>query len=379
MRKTFATFVIICGLTLLGIPVHAQPKFQYPVAKGSFGPRFYVQNWRLNSSAGNATIRAFFTPLFVAIHLSPKFDLSFSGAAAASSLKNGASQTLQGLTDTKIRGIMKFNDYHWLLHIGLNLPTGKNALEAQEVKVNNVLAETVLGFPLKRYGRGLEVDWGAAYAFAVSENLKAGLGAGILLKGEHAFLQNSPFRFNPGNEVSVTGGIDFKKNNLATHWNLLAKIFQKDQINGQAAFKEGTQIEAEGMMTFSQKKFAVVLALRDVIKADNVTYASGGEILSTVRDNFSGNIFWSTGQVTYNVSERLALTTSLGLNIFGKSEAQLGEAQLFNLGGGLQFKSSEHLMLNTAFSFSTGEAKDVQRRTWDLRGFLLTGGLSLRY
>jgi len=379
MRKKFASFLIVWGMILLNVSAHAQPKFQYPVEKGSFGPRLYVQSWRLSSSAGNVTIRAFFTPLFVAIPLSPKFDLSFSGAAASANFKNGASQTLQGLADTKIRGIMKFNDYHWLLHIGLNLPTGKNALAAPEVKVNNLLTETVLGFPLKRYGRGLEVDWGAAYAFAVSENLKAGFGAGILLKGKYAFLQNSPLRFDPGDEVSLTGGFDFKKNNLAARWNLLAKIFQKDQINRQAAFKEGTQLEAEGMITLSEKKFTVALALKDVIKADNVTYSSGGEILSTVRDNFSGNIFWSTGQVTYNASERLALTTSLGLSVFGKSEVQLGEAKLFNVGGGLQFKSSEHLMLNTAFAFSTGNAKDAQSRTWNLQGFLWTGGLSLRY
>ncbi len=379
MRKTFVILLIVFGSTLLGIPTHAQPKFQYPAEKGSFGPRFYFQTWRLNSSAGNATIRAFFTPLFVAIPLSSKFDLSISGAVASSSLKSGTSQTLQGLVDTKIHGIMKFNDYHWLLHFGLNLPTGKNALEAQEAKVNNVLTETVLGFPLKRYGRGLEVDGGVAYAFAVNENLKAGFGAGILLKGEYLFLQNSPLSFNPGDEVSVTGGFDFKKNNLVTRWNLLAKIFQKDQINGQAAFKEGTQIEAEGIITFSGKKFAAAVTLKDVIKAGNVTYASGGEILNAAKDNFPGNIFLSNGQATYNVSERLALTTSLGLSVFGKSEVQLGEAQIFTLGGGLQFKSSEHLMLNTAFSFSTGEAKDVQSRTWNLQGLLFTGGLSLRY
>jgi len=377
MRKTF---ILFCGSILLSVSAaHAQPKFQYPAEKGTFGPRFYAQTWRLNSSAGNATIRAVYTPLVVAIPLSPKCDLNFSGAAAVSNLNNGTSQTLQGLTDTKIRGVMKFNDYHWLLHAGLNLPTGKNALKTQEVKVNNVLAEAVLGFPVKRYGRGLEVDAGVAYAFGVSENLKTGLGAGILLKGEHAFLQNSPLRFDPGDEISVTGGFNFKKNNLAMRLSLLTKIYQKDRLNRQAAFKEGTQVETEGMIAFSPQKIAVVLAVKNVMKADNVTYASSGEILGAARDNFSGNIFWSTGQVTYNVSESLALTSSLGLSVFGKSEVQLGEAQLFNLGGGLQFKSSEHLMFNTALAFSTGNAKDAQSQTWNLQGFLLTGGLLLRY
>jgi hypothetical protein len=379
MRKTFATFLILCGAISICIPVHAQPRFQYPVEKASLGPRLYAQTWRLKSSAGNSTISAVIAPLRVAIPVSPKFDLDFSGAAAASSLKTGTTQTLQGLVDTKIRGIFKFNDYHWLLHAGLNLPTGKNALNAEEARVNNLLTETVLGFPLKRYGRGLEVDWGAAYAFAVSENLKAGLGAGVLLKGEYAFLQASSQRFDPGDEISVSGGFDFKKNNAGARGNVLAKIFQKDRLNRRAAFKEGTQIEVEGLITFSAKKIGAAVAFKDVIKADNETYAAGGEILSAAKDNFSGNIFWSSGQLTYNVSDRFSLTSSLGVSVFGKSELQLGDAQLINLGGGFQFKSSENLLLNTAFSFSTGDAKDMQGRTLELQGFLVTGGLSLRY
>lgn len=376
MRKTL---LIFCGAILICIPVHAQPKFQYPVERASFGPRLLVQTWRLKSSAGDSTISAVFTPLRAAIPLSANFDLDFSSAAASASLKHGTNETLQGLADTKIRGIFKFNDYHWLLHVGLNLPTGKNVLNVEEVRVNNLLSESVLSFPLKRYGRGLEADWGAAYAFAVSENLKAGLGAGFLVKGEYAFLQGNSLRFDPGDEISLTGGFDFRKNNFVARWNVLVKLFQKDRLNSQDAFKEGTQLEAEGVITFPARKFNVALAFKNVIKADNETYAPGGQIISAARDDFSGNIFWSTAQATYNFSERFSFASSFGLSLFGKSQLQLGEAQLYSLGGGFQFKSTEHLMLNTAFSFSTGEAKNLQGGTVDLQGILFVGGLSFRY
>ncbi|GEM_PF-1798354 len=379
MKKTFAISLIVCGSILICLPLHAQPKFQYPVEKASFGPRLHVQSWRLKSSAGDSTITAVFAPLRATIHLSPKFDLNVAGAAASASLKHGTNQTLQGLADAKIRGIFKFNDYHWLLHFGLNLPTGKNVLNAEEVIVNNLLSETVLSFPLKRYGRGLEADWGAAYAFTVNENLKAGLGAGFLFKGEYAFLEASPLRFDPGDEVSLTGGFDFRKNNFVARGNVLVKLFQKDRLNSQDAFKEGTQIEAEGLITFPAQKFNVALAFKNVIKADNETYASGGQIISAARDDFSGNIFWSTAQATYNFSERFSFASSFGLSVFGKSQLQLGEAQLYSLGGGFQFKSSEHLMLNAAFSYSTGDAKNLQGGTVDLQGFLFVGGLSFRY
>jgi hypothetical protein len=161
---------------------------------------------------------------------------------------------------------------------------------------------------------------------------------------------------------------------------VLVKVFQKDRIDNQAVFKEGTQLETEGLVTLSAKKFAVALAFKDVVKAGNKTFSTGGSaIINAAKDNASGNIFWSTGQVTYNVSERFSFTSSLGMSVFGKSEMQLGEAQLFSLGGGLHFKSSEHLLFNTAFSFSSGDAKDLQGRAVELQGFLVTGGLSLRY
>jgi hypothetical protein len=379
MRKTLLVF---CSAILSFVPLHAQPKFQYPVEKASVGPRLHVQTWRLKSPAiggGDSTITAVFTPLRATIHLSPNLDLDLSGAAASASLTHGTNQTLQGLADAKIRGVFKFNDYHWLVHFGLNLPTGKNVLDAEEVRVNNLLSETVLSFPIKRYGRGLEVDWGAAYAFAVSENLKAGLGAGFLLKGEYTFLEASPLRFDPGNEISVTGGVDFRKNSFAARWNLLVKLYQKDRLNGQEAFKEGTQLETEGVITFPAQKFNVALAFKNVIKADNETYAPGGQIISAARDDFSGNIFWSTAQATYNFSERFSFESSFGLSLFGKSQLQLGEAQLYSLSGGFQFKSSEHLMLNAVFSSSTGDAKNLQGGTVDLQGLLFVGGLSFRY
>ncbi|MDZ7359147.1 MAG: hypothetical protein ONB46_00260 [candidate division KSB1 bacterium] len=379
MRKTLAISSIVCGSIFIHIPIHAQPKFQYPVEKASFGPRLHVQTWRLKSSAGDSTITAVFTPLRATIPLFAKFDLDVAGAAASTSLKHGSSQTLQGLADAKIRGVFKFNDYHWLVHFGLNLPTGKNILDAEEARVNNLLSETVLSFPLKRYGRGLEADWGAAYAFAVSENLKAGLGAGFLLKGEYAFLESNPQRFDPGDEISVTGGLDFRKNSFATRWNVLVKLYQKDRLDGQEAFQEGTQLETEGLITFPAKKLNVALAFKNVIKADNKTYAPGGQIVSAARDDFSGNIVWSSAQATYNFSERLSFASSFGLSLFGKSQLQLGEAQLYSLGGGLQFKSSEHLMLNAAFSHSSGDAKNLQGTTVDLQGFLFVGGLSFRY
>ena len=357
----------------------AQPRFQYPAEKLSLGPAFYAQTWRIKDSTGANRVSAIFTPLRLSIPVTANFDLDFYGASAFASLDQGASQTLNGLVDTKIRGTIRLNDYHWLVQTGVNLPTGKNVLAAGEAQVNNLLAETVLGFLFKRYGRGLDFDAGVAYAWSLSEKTKAALGVAYLRKGSYLFRQGDGRRFQPGDELTATTTVETQAERLHFRSNVLAKFFQKDRLDGSTVFQEGVQIEINGEAAFPLQKWRFALAAKDVIKADNRTFSAGGQNLAASKDNFPGNIFWLNQQTTYAFSEKFSVAASLGLNILGKSDLQLGDAQIFNFGAGTQLKLSERLIAQTTFSYSTGEAKDAAARTFDLQGIFLNTGLRLRY
>lgn len=84
-------------------------------------------------------------------------------------------------------------------------------------------------------------------------------------------------------------------------------------------------------------------------------------------------------QTIYPFSEKFSVAASLGLSIIGKNDLQLGDAQIFNFGAGMQLKLSERLIGQTAFAYSTGHAKDAAARRFDLQGILINMGLMLRY
>ena len=357
----------------------AQPRFQYPAEKLSLGPALYAQTWRIKDSTGANRVSAIFTPLRLSIPVTANFDLDFYGASAFAGVDQGATPTLNGLIDTKIRGTMRLNDYHWLVQAGVNLPTGKNVLAADEAQVNNLLAETVLGFLFKRYGRGLDFDAGLAYAWSLSEKMKAALGVAYLRKGAYLFRQNDARQFQPGDELTATAGVEFQAERLLVRSNVLAKFFQKDRLGGSVVFQEGIQIEITEEVGFPLQKWRFALTAKDVIKADNRTFSTSGQSLAAGKDNFPGNTFWLNQQTTYPFSEKFSVAASLGLNILGKSDLQLGDAQIFNFGAGTQLKLTERLIAQTAFSYSTGQAKDAAAQRFDLRGLLINTGLLLRY
>jgi len=377
-KRTFVVLVVGC-LSGNYDGSLAQPRFQYPAEKLSLGPALYAQTWRVKDSTGANRVSAIFTPLRLSIPVTQNFDLDFYGASAFAGVDQGESQTLNGLVDTKIRGTLRLNDYHWLVQAGVNLPTGKNVLAADEAQVNNLLAETVLGFLFKRYGRGLDFDAGVAYAWSLSEKTKTGLGVAYLRKGGYLFRQDDSRRFQPGDEFSVTAGLETQTERLRLRSHVLAKFFQKDQLEGRTVFQEGAQIEINGEVGFPLQKWRFVLAAKDVIKANNRTFSTGGQSVAASKDNFPGNIFWLNQQTTYPVSEKFSVTVSLGLNSLGKSDLQLGDAQIFNFGAGTQLKLSERLIAQTTFSYSTGEAKDAAGQAFDLQGIFINTGLMLRY
>jgi len=379
MHKRIFSIAVLSWLPVCYINSVAQPRFLYPTEKLAIGPGVYAQSWRLQDSTGSKRVSAIFTPLRLAVPVTANIDLDFFGASAFANSDQNGSPALNGLVDSKIRATVRLNDYRWLIQAGANLPTGKNSLNANEVRVNNLLAESVLGFLVKRYGRGLDFDAGVAYAGSLSEKTKAALGAAYLRKGSYRFRQDDPRRFSPGDELTVTTGLEVKGERVSLRSNVLAKFFQKDQLGGAAAFQEGPQLEINGDVVFSGRPWRLALAVKDVIKADNKTFSGDGNAVAAAKDNFSGNIFWVNQQTTYALSEQFSVAASLGLNILGESDLQLGDAQIYHAGAGAQWKLSEHVIGQASFSYSTGEAKDPAARVVDLRGTFFNAGLIVRY
>jgi len=338
--------MIVCFLIIDTTDNRAQPGFQYPIERINFAPQIYFQSWIIEDSNGEKSkISEVFTPIRILSPVRQNIDVFFLGGTAFSQLKNETNPSLNGFVDSQIRAIIKLNDYRWLINIGVNLPSGKNSFNSEETQINNFLAETILGFPIKRYGRGFDFEFGTAYGWSLSDRTVVGIGIGYLKTGSYDFLATDSRRFDPGNEISITGQINVVFDGLQIQGNILTKCFLSDEIDKVPFFKEGAQFEIGGKIGFPINKFGFSFAIKDVIKLENDTFDSQG-IAKQVKKDFVGNSFWFSSEISYNLSQNMSVASLLNAGIFGESDLQLGSAHIMSIGGSLKLMTSDNLILN---------------------------------
>lgn len=371
-----AKTILVISFFAFGLSVlsYAQPRFNYPTEHIKVGPQFSFQRWTLKDSLGERSIEQIFTPISVYFPVNDNLDFYFSGASVFADLSANAESSFGSFVDTRIRAAWKWED-DWLIHAGVNLPTGKHALDDEETRVNNAATETVLAFPIKRPGQGLELDAGAAYAFSISEEVQAGIGVGYVLKGEYEFRKGSEQSYEPGNEFSITAGLNYRKNQFSWRSHLLLKFYSRDKIDGNDAFKEGSQLEIGSDISAPVKKARIILEAKFVHKNDNQPFDSIGPI-PRPNSNYVSDSFWLTNRTIFNFTQQFSLSALLELSKFGDSDLQLGNATIFTYGIGFDLKTSENLIFSALMAFANGNA---EHNEIDLSGLVIQGGFSVRY
>jgi len=282
---------------------------------------------------------------------------------------------LDGFTDGKLKLFYRLADNSGLLSLGLSLPYGKNDFDYQEYRVANSLYETILGFNVKRFGEGLDIDLGLIYAKNFSRYFTFGVGMGYLLKGEYKYLKSSDNTFKPGDEFSVHTGIDIEIDSVLIRTDILYSTFGRDKLNGEPFLKAGDQIELETILFLQSHPFVLTLSLKDIIKQHNNLLGEWSTSLLNGR-NFIDNSFLSQIQFIYNINPRFSLSGKFGLNKFGESDLQLSDAWIVNVGPEFYYKFSESIRMRGELLYLTGEA---EASTITLNGWNTLLGFSLRF
>ena len=99
-----------------------------------------------------------------------------------------------------------FSD-RYLITFGMNLPTGKSALESEEYSVASVLALPAFNFRVPSLGQGLDIHLGLSTARELGDFI-FGAGMSYLMKGGFKAFKEYDEDYNPGDELTITAGID---------------------------------------------------------------------------------------------------------------------------------------------------------------------------
>lgn len=362
-RWIFRTGVIVSLLLEIG---WAQPRFQYPTRYVNFSTGMWYRHWTIRHQAQDYHVSELLFPLQVMSPITDRLNLSFSTSQATAILNQTSRNSLAGLADGKIKAYYELMEHHLLLNVGCSLPYGKNRFTQTEIDVAEWLHENILGFGLKRFGEGFDVDAGLAGAFQVGSYFTLGMGAGYVVKGEYEFFHQSDYKVKPGNEFSLNLGADFEKDSVFVRGDFLFKAYGADKYNATPFLKQGEQFECYGLFAVRSYPIRFVLSLRNIIKQDNALKGTVTRYLLEGQ-NFIDNSFWSQANLYYVRSNRLAFFGKVNFNKFGQSDLQLGDAWIMGSGLGLNYKFSEPFMTTLEWQYLNGAALngDMTLRGWD--------------
>jgi hypothetical protein len=196
------------------------------------------QTWKMGDSL---RLSEFSIPLDVYYPVNRRFSLGLSTSQASTSGKYFSK--LGGLTDAQASVNYYLEDKNLLLSFGCNLPSGKKELTFEEFATSIMLSQPYFNYQVPVFGQGLNLSPGFTWAKPMNDRTVIGLGASYQIKGKYSPIKDLNLKYKPGNDLLVTGGLDYQVNELtALSFDLTLTVSEKDKVEDVEVFKAGTKI-----------------------------------------------------------------------------------------------------------------------------------------
>lgn len=161
----------------------------------------------------------FSIPLSVRVPLGERWTIDLSSAYSSGRVVltgtdpelNTSEYRLSGITDTRLRATGRLTP-GISVTLGLNVPTGKTSLDAEEFSAFRVLAAPALGFQVARLGSGFSGTAGVVLSRQLGEAWAGALGLSYEMRGSYEpgvliAALSSP-DYSPGDALRISLGLD---------------------------------------------------------------------------------------------------------------------------------------------------------------------------
>lgn len=332
MRK--GNIVIAAGLALylFGSVYAQQGIFQRERDRWAM-PTLAFQYWKVEDTK----IYQFCLPLTLVYPVNERLQINVFMAPAHSSIQNGSAISLSGLSDTRISGSYLFGNEKALATFGINLPSGKHALDAEETIVANTLSLRALDFQMPILGQGFEASLGMVSAQRMS-GVVLGLGVGFLFRAPFAPIKNAQEKYNPGEEITLSLGMDYplrKQKKLMFDFNYT--IYTADKIADKAVFKSGNRMTAHAMAYLPSERVKWFISVKDRVRGKN---EMGYGNLIPERQNSNGNELELMLVATIPYTPQFNLRGAAEAKFYSNNAYDIGGATVVGGGFGLSQKLS---------------------------------------
>jgi len=339
--KVFLLLLLVIGAS------EAQTTFFERQQSRWLAPSVSLQYWNIEEES----IHQVAIPLTFVVPLSDKWQANLSTSPAFSRFGSDPGISLDGLSDVRMSGSWLFGEDRFLATFGVNLPSGKHALKAEEFQVANILALHAFDFDVPILGQGLDATAGVVAAQRMGEWV-LGVGVGYLMRGPFEPIENATAKYNPGDEVNVSVGIDKplgRKNKLMMDANYT--VYGTDTVSGSDVFQAGNRMMLQAMLYMPRTGLSWLFSARDRVRAKN---KSGSGTLIPERQNSNGNELELAARALLPLTSMATLHGTLEGRIYSNNAYDIGGAIIAGVGGGYDRKLSAHLVFNSDLRFYFG-------------------------
>ncbi|MGD8394597.1 MAG: hypothetical protein PVF43_03860 [Candidatus Eiseniibacteriota bacterium] len=335
------------------------------------------RTWSIDEPGGSSSVDQLAMPVYVRARPSGRLAFSYLFHVASSTLSfdGGDENTLSGVTDGKASVDYRLADPRFSLGAGLRVPTGPSRLDSGEENVAQVLIDRMLGFHVRRYGEGTDLELRGGFADARGRDLAFAAGLSYVLKGGFEVSDAATgmlSTYEPGNEVSLFGALRALRGPRRLDASLRYVHFQTDQRDGADELGEGQQVVLQAAVTQELTR-ALIRGTGELVLKDETVIYGDGEELSPVRD-VGGNILRLGTDLDARLDRRTSAGATVALTWFGATESGTGDGFQFQLGPRIARTLAPGIGLEASWTFMDGHAEE---NTIDLRGHALSVGIVL--
>jgi len=360
-RAFYITAFIICFIFLSNFAFGQVIFFDRPKTVNIYSLP-YMQNWKIDGQETSKSVTQFSLPVF--INLRPTENLRFwlVDSVAVSSLdNNGATSSLNGISDTKAKVSYSLFDQKLLFSLGVSLPVGKEKLNNEEMEVANLLYDEVLGFRVNKLGSGFDVNAGLAFAADMGV-FGLSLSSSYMRRGSYVSIENGQSKYKPGDELGIVTAIDMIGDRALINADIGYTRYSADEVDNSAILREGDEIRGRFFLSYRLDPIVLGVSLSDTYRLKSQVASENNELI-TETNNSHGNRIDANLITQYIITRQLSINPLAGVMIIssnGYSKGDInfvGNSFVWNAGGALQFLPNKNTNININAKYLKGNMK----------------------
>jgi hypothetical protein len=293
-------------------------------------------------------------------------------AGSSNNFQTGTIESqLNGIGDARFEVTKSFTGNRFFVSGGVNLPTGKKELQFSEHRqIIEVLSESFLTYPMRRFGEGLGFNGTIGLAQSWGKTV-AGAGISYDIIGKYTPYEGFG-EYNPGDIFTAEFGLNSRGQRTAVACGVNYLSYSNDKMDGRKVFKQGQQVGLSLSGAYDNKVIRIHPSARYTIRGRNTRYETGTE---TVRDRLKlyGDeleLGLEVGRYFRGGWSFMPLVSILQIE---NNEDNYGDSEVLAYGASIGKVFSERILFGTWFKVMTGDTDDGRI---DLKGYQISASMT---